>query len=105
MKIAYIAGPYRAKTKLGIVLNVIRARKVAKKYWKKGYAVICPHSNSALFDGVVPDETFLDGDIEILKLCDVLIAMDGWYMSEGTKNEIKFAYENHIPVVYDGWEQ
>ncbi|HEY9060972.1 MAG TPA: DUF4406 domain-containing protein [Pseudobacteroides sp.] len=102
MKIAYIAGPYRAKTKLGIVLNIIRARKVAKKYWKKGYAVICPHSNSALFDGVVPDETFLDGDIEILNRCDVIVAIEGWQRSEGTKNELRFARTNNIPIIYDG---
>jgi hypothetical protein len=63
LKIAYVAGPYRAKTKIGIILNILRARKVAKELWKMGYAVICPHSNSALMDGIAPDEAFLNGGI------------------------------------------
>jgi nucleoside 2-deoxyribosyltransferase len=98
MKLAYVAGPYRAKTKLGIIINILRAQKVAKELWKAGYAVICPHMNSALMDTVAPEKNFLEGDIEILKHCDVLVVVKGWQHSSGTLNEIDFAHRNGIPV-------
>jgi hypothetical protein len=104
MKIAYVAGPYRGKSKvwlinrLQIIRNIMRARKVSKELWKRGYAVICPHSNTALFDGVAPDKCFLDGDIEILKRCDLVVLVRDWYKSSSTRNEIDIARSSGIPV-------
>lgn len=97
MKIAYVAGPYRAKTKLGIIKNIMAARKIAKELWKLGYSVICPHSNSGLFSGI-PEEIFLEGDIEILKKCDVVVLVPGWENSSGTMNEIQIAAANNIAI-------
>jgi hypothetical protein len=102
MQIAYIAGPYRAKTKLGIIRNVLKARRVAKKYWCKGYAVFCPHLNSALMDGVALDEVFLRGDLEFLKYADILVVIPGWERSTGTLAEIEFAKARGIPIVFEG---
>jgi nucleoside 2-deoxyribosyltransferase len=104
VKIAYVAGPYRGKSKiwiinkLQVVRNIIRARKVAKELWKKGYAAICPHSNTALFDGIAPDKAFLNGDIEILKRCDLVVLVGDWLKSSGTRNEVTMAYDYNIPV-------
>lgn len=98
MKLVYVAGPYRAKTKLGVILNIIRARRVAKELWKIGYAVVCPHMNSALMDGIVAADTFLTGDIEILKHCDVLVLQGKWERSAGTLKEIKIAKQKRIPI-------
>jgi hypothetical protein len=89
---------YRAKTKVGIIRNILNARKVSKELWKKGYAVICPHSNTALFDGICPDKWFLDGDLEILAKCDLLVLVKGWIHSTGTQNEVKYAKSLNIPV-------
>ena len=97
--IAYIAGPYRAKTKLGIIRNILKARKVAKEFWSKGYAVICPHMNSALMNHL-PEKVFMKGDFEILKKCDVLVVMKGWQKSEGTKREIDFAKKQGITIIW-----
>ena len=47
MKLAYIIGPYRADTIYQIKKNIEKAEETALKYWKKGYAVICPHLNTA----------------------------------------------------------
>jgi nucleoside 2-deoxyribosyltransferase len=102
MQIAYIAGPYRAKTKLGIIRNILKARKIAKKYWRKGYAVFCPHLNSALMDGTAPDEVFLKGDLEFLQHADILVVTPGWERSKGTLAEIEFAKEKGIPIQYWG---
>lgn len=101
MELAYIAGPYRAKTRIGIIKNIMAARKVAQELWKAGYAVICPHSNSALFSSV-PEESFIDGDIEILKRCDAVVLVPEWEESTGTLSEIEVAIANGIPVYV--WE-
>ena len=102
MQIAYIAGTYRAKTKLGIIRNILKARKVAKKYWALGYTVFCPHMNSALMDGCAPDEVFLKGDLELLQYADVLVVIPGWERSTGTLAEIEFAKARGIPIVFEG---
>lgn len=101
MKLAYIAGPYRSQSVHRIIENIAEAHQVAVKYWKLGYAVVCPHLNSALMDGSVHDEVFLAGDIEILKRCDVVVAMKSWDTSPGAKREIELADSLEIPVIYD----
>lgn len=100
MKVAYIAGPYRSDTPRGIVENIRRAESVAIEYWKKGYAVICPHKNTALFDGICPDETWLNGDLAILSRCDVIVMVPGWKESQGARTEKAYAEANGIKVVY-----
>lgn len=104
MRVAYIAGPFRAKTHWGIVQNVRAAEAVALKYWKLGYAVICPHTNTANFDGAIPkemDSVWLDGDVEIMKRCDVVIALPTWKDSAGAKAEIALAQQLGIEVIFE----
>lgn len=101
MKLAYIAGPYRAATVWGIRENIRRAEAVALKWWKKGYAVICPHANTALFDGELPDETFLDGTMEMLRRSDVVVMMQGWQLSAGAGAEWHEARALGKEIVYD----
>lgn len=104
MKLCYIAGPYRGKSKIKIInwlqrqRNIRRARKAAEKLWKMGYAVLCPHLNTSNFDGLMPDETFLDGTLEMMKRCDLVVLVKGWEKSSGTLNEIKTAKTLKIPV-------
>ncbi len=101
MKLVYIAGPYRAKTINGIHENIERARKVALKYWKMGYAVICPHMNSALIDGHISDEHILEADRLILRMCDAIVMMKNWRKSEGATHERAVAMNNNLEVIYD----
>jgi Domain of unknown function (DUF4406) len=102
VKVAYIAGPFRSKTHWGIVQNVRAAEQVALKYWKLGFAVICPHLNTANFDGAIADDhIWLDGDMEILKRCDVVIAMNTWKQSSGATTEIELAKQLGIEVIFD----
>ena len=101
MKIAYIAGPYRAKTKWGVQQNIAAAEAVALKYWELGYAVICPHKNTSHFDGAMPDETWLAGDIEILKRCDAIVLMSNYRDSVGACRELVVAMENGLEVIYE----
>lgn len=108
MLVAYIAGPFRSATYYGIWCNVRAAEKVALKYWKLGYAVICPHTNTANFDGAVSkenDKLWLDGDIEIMKRCDVVVAMASWESSTGAKAELEIAKECGLEIIYDRVER
>lgn len=102
MKLAYVAGPYRAKTPLDILKNVHAAGEVALKYWRLGYAVICPHKNTALFDGQADDDVWLKGDIEMLRRCDVVVMMANWRESRGATAEHAIAIAHNIPIIYEG---
>ena len=108
MKLAYIAHPYRSTTIDGLAENIWHARKVAKRYWQRNYAVICPCLNSAFMDGVMPDKTFLDGDLAILAKCDLLVLSGNWLASTGCVGEKIFAEQHKIQIEYfvdDKWFQ
>ena len=100
MKVAYIAGPYRGKTHYEIEQNIRAAEAVAIKYWQLGYAVICPHKNTAHFDGLAPDEVWLKGDLEILKRCDLIVMVPGWEGSMGSRAEKELAEDLGIFITY-----
>lgn len=104
MLVAYIAGPYRADSHYGIHQNIASAEAVAMKYWRLGYAVICPHKNTAHFDGAMPDETWLKGDLEILKRCDVIVMMRGYKCSDGALAELKYARQHGLKIILDDGE-
>lgn len=100
MKVVYIAGCYRTKSILKRIINIYRARKVAIKYWKRGYAVICPHSNSGFFDGKAPDKTFLDGYLELVRRSDILAMLPGWSFSSGSCKEHEFGMNLRKKIIY-----
>lgn len=98
-KVAYIAGPYRDRRGAWFMRqNIERARAVAAKLWELGYVVICPHANSAYFDGIVSDEVFLAGGIELLKRSDIVFLAPGWGSSAGTLAEIRVARKMGLDV-------
>lgn len=107
MKLVYIAGKYRAYKKdggfdvSGIYDNIYKARIVAQKYWLKGYAVICPHMNTAFLDCDVPDDTWLNGDLVMIEKCDTIVMMKGWEESKGATAELEFAKQKGLEVIYD----
>ena len=90
MKLLYIAAPYRAKTICSLQQNIYDARLMSMYYWHKGYAVICPHLNSANFDGLMPDKSFLQGTMLMLSKCDVIAMHPNWELSPGCITEYNF---------------
>lgn len=100
MKVLYIAGPYRGKTESDVVRNIRAAEAAAIDAWRKGWAVICPHKNTALFGGLCDDVVWLEGDMELLRRSDAVLAIDGWLQSTGAQAEILKARELGIPVYY-----
>ena len=98
--IVYTAGPFRAATTDGVRENIRRAEVAALEVWRRGYACISPHLNTANFDGVLPDVVWLTGDLAILARCDIVLMLDGWEQSVGATAERDYAKRLRLPVVY-----
>lgn len=99
MIVAYIAGPYRADSAWVVELNIRNAEALALDCWQAGVAVICPHANTRFFDGALPDECWLVGDLAIMERCDVVVLTPDWERSEGATAEREEAARLNIPVV------
>lgn len=100
MKVVYIVGPYRGQFMLD---NITNAAKYAHEYWTMGYAVICPHMNSAFFDfrhPSIPDETYLEGYKELLRRADVIVVLPKWKKSEGSMEEVILARVLNKEIIF-----
>lgn len=102
MRVAYIAGPFRAANHWEVEQNIRRAEALALDVWRLGIAVICPHTNTRFFDGAAPDALWLDGDLEILRRCDLVVATPDWERSKGATAEIAEAKERGLLVFLAG---
>lgn len=94
----FIAGPYRAPTAWQRECNIHKAKALALKAWKAGFSVFCPHSNTAQFDDECPDQVWLDGIVEWLKVSEAVLVMEGYEQSPGSVNELVIAMRMKIPV-------
>ncbi len=106
MKVIYIAGKYRANTELELERNIRLAEVAALKWWKVGWAVICPHKNTAHFGGLLPDKDddcnlWINGDLEILSRCDAIYMLSNWKDSKGAKLELECAKDFGLEIFYE----
>jgi len=100
MKTIYVAHPYRARTTLGVLLNIWRAIKFGRYLKKLNYCPIIPHINSWATIAFYGDDTKItEYDMELLKRCDAL-AVCGERVSAGMKKEVEFAEDNDMLIVY-----
>ena len=99
MKLIYVAGKYRAKTENEIFENIIAARKIARRLWEEGWAVICPHANTMFMGGIADDSAFLEGDLEMIRRCDAIYMMNNWWESVGATKELALARELKIQII------
>ena len=97
MKVVFVSGPYRGN----VSENIAHAREASIRLWQAGYAVFCPHMNTAHFDGLCHDDVWLKGDIEILKRCDAAYFLNTWRQSEGSRIEHKLAQELGLECLYE----
>lgn len=100
MDLLYVAGPYRAPTERGLIENIRMAEAIAFQLWHMGFAVICPHLNTAHFGGEDDDSLWLDGDLEMIRRCDALVTVPVWEHSDGTQQEVWWANWWGLPVFH-----
>ena len=100
-KVVFVSGPFRAETQWEILQNVRRAEEVSLRLIKQGYFPICPHTMSQNWQGVCPDKVFLAWCIALLGISHAIYMMDGWMFSAGSKDELAFALENDMEVIYE----
>ena len=104
MQVAFLSGPYRAGNGRTVRENIRAAERAALVWWRRGYAVICPHLNTAFFDGELPDEVWLEGDLAILErlrpCIDAAVFLPGWQQSEGSRIEFDKAREFLLNIHY-----
>lgn len=101
-KVIYVSGPYRAKTEAQVFQNIMRARDAAIKLWDKGWVALCPHLNTMLFGGVVSEDEFIAGDLELVTRCDAIFMLEGWPHSEGANMERTAAQMTGKQIFYEG---
>jgi hypothetical protein len=100
LKLIYVAGPFRGPNNWEIECNIRRAEELALEVWRRGFATICPHTNTRFFQGAADDSVWLDGDIEMLKRCDGIIMTPDWQRSSGARAEHQVAQQEGIPIFY-----
>ena len=103
MKLIYISGPYRdSRGEWYVKQNIRRAESAAEFVWQAGAVAICPHLNTAFFGGLPGcgnDKIWLQGDLEIVRRCDAVFAIDRWQDSAGAKVEIELAESLGLPIL------
>jgi hypothetical protein len=104
MKICYLIGPYRGATVSDIHHNIQAAEQAAERLWLAGFAVICPHKNSAYMDGVVADEAFLAAGLEMINRCDFAVVFDYNPDSAGSMQEINYCQHIEKKLYWDEFE-
>ena len=106
MKVIFIAGPYRADSQYQVGKHIRAAENAAQMVWMWGGVALCPHLNTALFEGLpgTDDDTWLQGTMELLRRCDAVLMVPGWPNSEGAKAEREEAERLGLPVFF-GREQ
>jgi hypothetical protein len=105
MRVIYLASAIRPKGDQTLRGNINYAKKIALELWAKGFAVFCPAANTDLPHSKslalgLPEQQWLDADLEILMRCDAVVVAPNWEQSIGVKGEIAFAEDNDIPVFY-----
>lgn len=100
MKVIFVAGKYRAATEWELEKNIRCAEEAAIRLWCQGWAVICPHKNSAHFGGLCRDKVWLEGYLTILKGCDAIYMLRNWEQSAGAIEELRIAKEYKLEILY-----
>ena len=100
MKVLYLAHKIRDQGLWQHQQNIRAAEAVALTLWQAGAAIICPGKNTEFFDGAAEDDTWLNGDLEILKRCDAIIMGPFWRESVGARREREEAIVASKPVFF-----
>lgn len=101
MKLIYVAGPYRGKTREEVELNIASAQQIGKLCADIGWYPVIPHTNTKGFEFLCPDikdEFWLEGTLELMRRCDAVVMCPGWEYSSGSRGEHDEATRLGLPI-------
>lgn len=103
MRLVYVAGAFRGRSHWDIHQNVIAAEAAALEVAKAGAMPVCPHKNSENFHGLLTEDFWVEGTLELLRRCDAVYLFDYRHAvsSAGTRGELKEAERLKLPVFKD----
>jgi hypothetical protein len=98
MEIAYVVGPYTGVMNYITLDNINNARNFGEELKEMGFIVEIPHDNYKISNWFGPEnKKFMKEKLEILKKCDLAVAIDGWEYDFYNLKEKKVCEENKIP--------
>lgn len=108
---AYVIGPYTAETAWQREQNIRHAEAVGLILAQEGIAPFVPHTMCRFYDGTCTPSFWYQATAELLKRSDIAVltcSILDWQGSKGSTDEIRWCYDNKVPVfcsVYDaiGW--
>jgi hypothetical protein len=115
-KLVYVAGPLKADSNIGMLLNRIKAAQIGAELRRLGFAVIVPHLESVFTEDTLTEEAWLAHGIAVMRRCDAVVLVPRSEGSEGTQAEIVEAISHGISIYkwpdhpknyqkrYSGWE-
>jgi len=102
--VIFISGPYRGKTLADIEANVEEAARWFEYFLRKGWSVICPHTNSHLPASFCcfgyGHEIWLNNALALEARSNAVFMKERWRQSSGAKKEWRFAKEHGIPIFH-----
>ena len=105
IKLIYVAGKYTGKSDWETYLNIHKAKVAAKRLWDEGWAVICPHANTAFFSGEEDHEVdrlkWIEGDLEMLWRCDAIYMLRDFRKSRGAMEEYRQAQLRGLEILLE----
>lgn len=96
--LAYIAGKYRGKTAWDVEQNIRQAEQLGFGVTEWFIPVIV-HSMFRYFNGTQTDEFWLEGTLEIMRRCDIVVLCSNWETSAGSRAEKAEAERLGMPVL------
>lgn len=107
MPVLYISGQFSSTDNLhGVDQNILTASKYALTAWRRGWAVICPHKNTAGYQHTDIDyNVWMDGDLAFIdRMCpdkgDALFMLPNWEKSKGAMMERDYAASKGLRIYY-----
>jgi hypothetical protein len=102
-RFAYICGPFTNPVYYRRKKNILNANAVSYIYWKRGYAVLCPHTNSGTHYGrMVKEDNYIEGYLKFISALSeslTLVILPGVEKSSGSQKEIALANTLHVDLV------
>lgn len=104
MKLVFLAGPFRGDgSEEAKQQRIVAAKQQADCLVKNSISFYSPHLNLSQLlvqSGSAHEEYAIRTQKEFLMRCDILAVLPNWEESSGTKDEIEWAKQQEMPIVY-----